>query len=104
MDDDYNLKFDRELLHMWMQHAKVKQKDLAAELGIKPQTLNTYINTEYRKSEPKLDTVAKMAKYLPWGQRKRVWELRDEDYRLLVLLRGTAPNKMIHEVLERGTL
>lgn len=103
MDDDY-LKFDRELLYMWMKHAKVKQKDFAAELGIKPQTLHTYTNAARWKSEPKLDVVAKMAKNLPWGQRRRVWGLRDEDYRLLVLLRGTAPNKMIHEVLERGML
>lgn len=97
--------FDRELLALWMKHAKVKQKDLAAQLDIKPQTLGSYTSAESQASNPPLRTLKKMADNLPWGQLKRVWKLRDEDYRLLALLRGTVCNKAMRDILEeKGAL
>jgi transcriptional regulator with XRE-family HTH domain len=97
--------FDRELLALWMKHAKVRQKDLAAQLGLKPQTLGSYTNNTCQASNPPIRTLKKMADNLPWGQLKPVWKLRDEDYRLLALLRGTACNRAMRDILEeKGAL
>lgn len=96
---DVDSILDKELLGVLVDLNGTSQAAFARQAGVDPKTFNSLLNPSHSKV-PKMSTFCTVATAIPLKS-TGAWELTDEEFRLLALLKGTSPNKAVRNRMEQ---
>ena len=96
---DIDSTLDKELLGVLVDLSGTSQAAFARQAGVDPKTFNCLLNPKHSKV-PKMSTFCAVATALPLKS-TGAWELTDDEFRLLALLKGSTPNKAVRSRVER---
>lgn len=96
---DVDSILDKELLGVLVDLNGTSQAAFARQAGVDPKTFNCLLNPK-RSKIPKMSTFCAVATAIPLKS-TGAWELTDEEFRLLALLKGTSSNKAVRNRMEQ---